>query len=257
MGLFGGYFDPQRFGEGGGLPGRLLALQQQQGLYQPGAGLDQPPSVPQTPIRQPMSWPNLSGSGQSSSDLQTAASSFASQYQALRQVFGDHGAMLATLDPEVGKTLIAQALGKEQKSGSAGLTAGEAPVQIPAADVASPSALLQPAQFVPFFARPPIWIPRQLTPLNELPPGSANGSRSGMPFPRNMGKPQTPDEYPRCTYCSDETSRGNFHRDHVIPRSRSGDGSERNWAPSCRNCNLGKGDKTPEEWYNWLKNGGV
>jgi len=38
MGLFDGYFDPQQFGEGGGLLGRLLALQPMQGLYQPDAG---------------------------------------------------------------------------------------------------------------------------------------------------------------------------------------------------------------------------
>jgi hypothetical protein len=43
MGLFDGYFDPQQFGEGGGLLGRLLALQQQQGLYNPGAGVDEKP----------------------------------------------------------------------------------------------------------------------------------------------------------------------------------------------------------------------
>jgi hypothetical protein len=35
MGLFDDYFDPDQFGEGGGLLGRLLALQLQQGLYQP------------------------------------------------------------------------------------------------------------------------------------------------------------------------------------------------------------------------------
>jgi len=40
MGLFDGYFDPQQFGEGGGLLGRLLALQPMQGLYQPDAGFD-------------------------------------------------------------------------------------------------------------------------------------------------------------------------------------------------------------------------
>ncbi|WJR76458.1 hypothetical protein [Bradyrhizobium sp. NP1] len=38
MGLFDDYFDPQQFGEGGGLLGRLLALQQQQGQYQPSQG---------------------------------------------------------------------------------------------------------------------------------------------------------------------------------------------------------------------------
>jgi hypothetical protein len=48
MGLFDDYFDPQQF-EGGGLLGRMLSLQQQQGQYQPSQGLDatsgQPASV--------------------------------------------------------------------------------------------------------------------------------------------------------------------------------------------------------------------
>jgi hypothetical protein len=43
MGLFDGYFDPQQFGEGGGLLGRLLVLLQQQGQYQPEAGIDEEP----------------------------------------------------------------------------------------------------------------------------------------------------------------------------------------------------------------------
>ena len=56
MGLLDGYFDPQQFGEGGGLLGRLLALQQSQGLYQPGANPDQAPSAPPVPLLQPTSW---------------------------------------------------------------------------------------------------------------------------------------------------------------------------------------------------------
>jgi hypothetical protein len=138
-----------------------------------------------------------------------------------------------------------------------GSSAGATLTQIPTADATSPNFLVEPAQFLPFFARPPIWIPRYLRPLDELPPGSANGERAGMPFPRNMGKPKTPDEYPRCTYCDEQTGSNNFHRDHVIPRSRGGDGSEHNYAPACKNCNLGKHTKTPEEWYRWLQNGGV
>jgi hypothetical protein len=49
MGLFDGYFDPEQFGEGGGLLGRLLALQQQRGQYQPGGGFDQTQFVPPPP----------------------------------------------------------------------------------------------------------------------------------------------------------------------------------------------------------------
>jgi hypothetical protein len=64
MGLFDGYFDPEQFGEGGGLLGRLLALQQQQGQYQPSAGFDQVSSNPQTPLAASMLSPLLSNYGQ-------------------------------------------------------------------------------------------------------------------------------------------------------------------------------------------------
>jgi hypothetical protein len=40
MGLFDDYFDPQQFQGEGGLLGRLVSLQQQQGQYQPSQGLD-------------------------------------------------------------------------------------------------------------------------------------------------------------------------------------------------------------------------
>ena len=38
MGLFDSYFDPEQFQDSGGLVGRLLSLEQQQGAYQPGQG---------------------------------------------------------------------------------------------------------------------------------------------------------------------------------------------------------------------------
>jgi hypothetical protein len=115
MGLFDGYFDPQQFGEGGGLLGRLLALQQQQGQYQPGAAFDEVPPVPQRPVLQPMPLPNLPGYGPSSGSS-TVAANLMSQYQALRPVLGDYNAMLATINPDIGKSLMAQALARQQKS---------------------------------------------------------------------------------------------------------------------------------------------
>ena len=45
MGLLDGYLDPEDFRDSGGLVGRLLSLQQQQGQYQPGPGFD-----PQSPM---------------------------------------------------------------------------------------------------------------------------------------------------------------------------------------------------------------
>jgi hypothetical protein len=48
MGLFDSYFDPEQFGEGGGLLGRLIALHQQQDMYQPNTASNQAPAVSQT-----------------------------------------------------------------------------------------------------------------------------------------------------------------------------------------------------------------
>jgi hypothetical protein len=66
MGLFDSYFDPQQFQDSGGLLGRLLSLQQQQGQYQPDAGFDpqmqadgQTPSALQAPLSMPMAAPTL------------------------------------------------------------------------------------------------------------------------------------------------------------------------------------------------------
>jgi hypothetical protein len=49
MALFDGYFDPQQFGEGGGLLARLRAVQPLMGQDQAGAGFGQQLSVPQSP----------------------------------------------------------------------------------------------------------------------------------------------------------------------------------------------------------------
>ena len=87
MGLLDGYFNPRQFGEGGGLLGRLLALQQSHIQYQPGADLDQAPWAP--PVPQPTPWPMLSGYGQPSPDSHAAAANLASQYQAFRPVLGE------------------------------------------------------------------------------------------------------------------------------------------------------------------------
>jgi hypothetical protein len=104
----------------GGLPGRLLALQQQQGLYQPDAGFDRSPSVPQLPVLQPMPWPNGSDNGSALSVSQNTGQDLQSRYAALRPILGDHNAMRATVNPEAGQALIAQALASQQQSGNPG-----------------------------------------------------------------------------------------------------------------------------------------
>ena len=49
-----------------------------------------------------------------------------------------------------------------------------------------------------------------------------------------------------CAYCG--TTEGEFHIDHILPRSRGGGNGLDNLAWSCASCNLSKGAKTPQEW---------
>ncbi len=106
---------------------------------------------------------------------------------------------------------------------------------------------------------PIIIAPRGLTPLEELPAGSAGGPGAGKAFPRSLND-QQPDDVP-CTYCGEPTSReagpDQLNGDHVIPRSQGGNNSPENYVPSCRSCNLEKGPRTPEQWYNWIQRGGA
>ena len=63
------------------------------------------------------------GSGQRTDPSANPQQDLNSQYQALRSVLGDHNAMLAIVHPEVGRELIAQALGRQTSSGDTGDTA--------------------------------------------------------------------------------------------------------------------------------------
>jgi hypothetical protein len=82
---------------------------------QPDAGFDQPPFAPQTPGSAPPLSPIVSNDGQTASVPQPP--DLHSQYQALRPMLGDRDAMLATVYPKVGQTLIAQALAGQQQPG--------------------------------------------------------------------------------------------------------------------------------------------
>lgn len=48
----------------------------------------------------------------------------------------------------------------------------------------------------------------------------------------------------RCVYCRGE---GELQLDHVIPHSRGGEDTYENLVTACRNCNLLKGARTPQE----------
>lgn len=103
-------------------------------------------------------------------------------------------------------------------------------------------------------SKPPVGIdlppPEGLTPLEELPPGSAGGPGAGKPFPRSMNK--RPEGTP-CAYCGTPTTRNpgsdQHNGDHNIPRSQGGNNSPENRLDSCRTCNLRKGGRTPQQWY--------
>jgi len=57
-----------------------------------------------------------------------------------------------------------------------------------------------------------------------------------------------------CHWCGcDCTGRVEF--DHVMPMCRGGDHLPENIVPSCKQCNLSKGTKTPEEWNGGRRRG--
>jgi hypothetical protein len=101
MGLFDGYFDPQTFDASGGLLGRLLSLQRQQGIP-PDSEFDPQSASLQTPQFAPM--PSL-GSGRASPEQNL-------QYVAPRSVIDDRNAMAPAAGPQ-----LRQALTNQQRLG--------------------------------------------------------------------------------------------------------------------------------------------
>jgi 5-methylcytosine-specific restriction endonuclease McrA len=51
----------------------------------------------------------------------------------------------------------------------------------------------------------------------------------------------------QCQYCGKRPPLRDLNIDHVLPRSRGGDDTWENLVTACRNCNLRKGWRTPEE----------
>src|ERR1700722_14433759 len=51
----------------------------------------------------------------------------------------------------------------------------------------------------------------------------------------------------QCQYCGKRPAVRQLNIDHVMPRSRGGDDTWENLVAACRQCNLRKGWKTPEE----------
>lgn len=57
----------------------------------------------------------------------------------------------------------------------------------------------------------------------------------------------------KCYYCG---STGKITLEHLLPVSRGGTNELSNLRPACPSCNYSKHNKTPEEYYLWLKTHG-
>lgn len=56
-----------------------------------------------------------------------------------------------------------------------------------------------------------------------------------------------------CYYCKEPVLPSGCHHDHMIPLSRGGSNYPDNIAISCPTCNLRKGNKTAEEFFEYIK----
>ncbi len=85
----------------------------------------------------------------------------------------------------------------------------------------------------------PLAIPRLLilSRYGRLPKGALRLSR------RNL---LLRDKF-RCQYCGSRLPAADLDLDHVVPRSRGGASTWENLVAACRQCNVRKGDSTPEE----------
>jgi 5-methylcytosine-specific restriction endonuclease McrA len=56
-----------------------------------------------------------------------------------------------------------------------------------------------------------------------------------------------------CQYCGTTPGRGLLTLDHIMPRSRGGTTTWENVVAACRQCNMRKGSRTPEEAHMTLR----
>jgi len=57
----------------------------------------------------------------------------------------------------------------------------------------------------------------------------------------------------RCTYCTIQIDFDEAELDHFFPSSRGGTDRYENLRASCKSCNASKGNKTPLEWAEFLR----
>lgn len=62
---------------------------------------------------------------------------------------------------------------------------------------------------------------------------------------------------PHCHWCGNPLDESTITIDHRVPRSRGGSNRRSNLVPSCKRCNVAKGDKLPHEFWRALASGEV
>jgi hypothetical protein len=80
--------------------------------------------------------------------------------------------------------------------------------------------------------------------------GSQGGDTAGQKF---KDSDRSKDAGKNCSYCGKETTEkpgqpNSRETDHIHPRSRNGNTTDKNRTPACRTCNRSKSDRTPKEW---------
>lgn len=58
----------------------------------------------------------------------------------------------------------------------------------------------------------------------------------------------------KCSYCGSRLTEENATIDHILPKKRGGTDCLENLTPACSKCNTEKGDKTPDEYREYLMN---
>lgn len=236
----------ENYGNPQGLFGRILALQAQQGLLPDGNSGPASISSPDS------SFSNLSRLA----SFQPARGAGSAQQQSLAPTAttAPNPAPGSGGQPGYSPQLGQSAFGEPSRAEAQNV--GDAQ----AGSFQEAQALLPPVFLeTPFtaFARPPFNFPRPLPPLDEWPTGSSKGPGAGKDFTRFPKEGETPP----CNYCLRPTTREpgplRYNQDHGIPKSRGGDNSDENKIPSCQECNLEKGPKTPQEYHEYLKRNGA
>lgn len=82
----------------------------------------------------------------------------------------------------------------------------------------------------------------------------------GLPYPYGTTRPKKPGTNARvrsslmrrdgswCWWCGVPLTKGNSTADHVLPKSKGGNGRRRNLVLCCYSCNQAKGDSHPLAW---------